>query len=863
MCHAQVLNETNSYSRFEGKRLLRAIKIISNQSNQPFSYNPEAIEELIVPAMPPGDLSLEQFLIATLKETGFSFENIGGVIVIIPLSENEVNQQTSNRRDFAISGIVRDRISGEPLPFASIAIVNTSITTIANTDGKFTLIKVPSDTATITIRYIGYQGISVRLNTQLARSYLYIEMLPLERLLPSIQIIGNKEELVELQCEAGHITFNPAEISKLPILGEGDLFTALRWLPGISDGLQGGSGVKIRGSASDQNLVIFDGISVYHTDHFFGFFSAFNSSVVKNVQLYKGGFGAEYGGRTSGVLNITAIEGNNKDASILAELNTMSISTLIELPLVQDKATLVFAFRRGFTDIIKSTTFKNIFNNIYNTRLPGSAQTNVDVFESDNVPDFFYYDLNTKITFKPTVKDAISISFYNGADDLQMSFISTSDEISRESMDNTRWGNTGGSLKWSRKWNKRMFTYALFGLSSYRSTLEAEESFYFNQDILLSRRFFDQRTHLTDYTFRLDNTYEFDELTSIDFGYWYTNYRILLQSQDQDFIFQDSTQSASLHAMYASVKRKLGPVSLTAGLRISPYTGTNQTYVAPRLSFSTKILSTLNLKAAYGIYHQMIRRLNERSLYFSIPETWSLAGIGPIPLLQSHHYLAGATWDKNGWQVDIEGYIKTESGTIEIIFPELVLSSGNIEDFAVNGQRHIKGVDLLIKRNFNNQNILFSYAYTLAQSKYAGINNGEYFRSSGYALHELGAVYNINRKRWDFSTAISVSSGLPYTEVLGVSAGSVPDNISVNISGLNNTNTEWNHRIDLSLGYTIPLKKSVLQMGVSIHNLYNNQPIRAIDYFLIPDPNAGLPTLGRRDVPSLGFTPSAFLRVRI
>jgi hypothetical protein len=275
------------------------------------------------------------------------------------------------------------------------------------------------------------------------------------------------------------------------------------------------------------------------------------------------------------------------------------------------------------------------------------------------------------------------------------------------------------------------------------------------------------------------------------------------------------------------------------------------------------VFSTLNLKAAYGVYHQMIRRLNERSLYFSVPETWALAGRGPVTVLESHHYLAGATWDKNGWQIDIEGYIKTETGTIELIFPELVLSSGNIDDFAVNGQRHIQGADLLVKRNFQNQNILFSYSYMLAQSKYNDLNNGEYFRSSGFANHELGLVYNANRKRWDFSAAVSISSGLPYTEVLSITNGTEPNTIVINNAGLNKANTEWYHRMDISLGYTLPLKKSVLQMGVSVYNIYNNQPARAIDYFLIPDPEGELPSLGRRDVPSLGFTPSAFLKIRM
>ncbi len=842
---------------------MRSIKIIGKKYDIAFSYNPEAIEEIEVSPLAAKQLSIDDFLLTALYGSGYGFEVVGGVYVIIPLPETEAESAIGpKRRDFALSGIIHDRMSGEPLPYASVNVAGTSTSTIANSDGKFTLVKVPVDTVTIVVRYIGYKNLTIKLNTQLSRSYLYMEMMPQERLLPSIQITGEKEELIELQTDPGHISFNPTEITKLPLLGEADLFRALRWLPGIASSQTSSSGIKIRGSASDQNLILFDGITLYHIDHFFGFFSAFNSNVIKNVQVYKGSFGAQFGGRTAGVVDIAAIEGNNKDATALVELNTMSISALLELPLVENKASLVVAFRRGFTDILQSTTYKNIFNNIYDSDAPGNTQGTSNVFDSEQIPDYFYYDFNAKFTFKPTIRDAISIGFYNGVDNLKMRFLTAPAEISRESIDNTDWGNTGGSFKWSRKWNKRFFTYANFSLSSYRSNLNAEESFYLDQSILLSRRFFEQRTHLNDYTIRLDNTYELNELTSLNFGYWYTDYRIVEQSEDQDFIFQDSTQKATLHAFYAQMNRQLGILKISGGVRISPYTGTSKVYIAPRLSLSAKILPYITLKTSLGEYHQMIRRLNERSLYFSVPESWGLAQKTALPVLESQQYSLGLTWEKRGWQFDAEVYLKTESGTVELLYPELVLSPGQLNEFAYDGDRRIRGFDLLLKKNFEKQNLLVSYTYTDARSKYDGINSGNYFRSSGYSLNEIGVVYNLNLKNWDFSAAITASSGLPYTEVLGISQNG-PDSITVQVAEINSSETVLYHRVDISLGYTIPLKKSVFQLGISVYNIYNNQSARLIDYYLIPSANGEPPQLEKRDLPSLGFTPSAFLKIRI
>ena len=122
-----------------------------------------------------------------------------------------------------------------------------------------------------------------------------------------MQISARSIELLDIDGEISQITFNPSEISSLPNLGENDVFSALRRLPGIGGGQDAESGLRIRGGQTDQNLVMFDGIPVYHVDHLFGFLSAFNSNVIKNIRVNKGGFDARYGGRSSGPSLATAL----------------------------------------------------------------------------------------------------------------------------------------------------------------------------------------------------------------------------------------------------------------------------------------------------------------------------------------------------------------------------------------------------------------------------------------------------------------------------------------------------------------------------------------------------------------------------
>lgn len=848
----------------EGKSLTAAIKKLSKKNGVPFSYSSGSIDNLKVPALSDSVSTVGGLLSETLGGSAWNFERIGGTYVIFfERGESPVKPLRSN---FSLSGVVRDKQTGEALPFATVAVMGSPGASTTNTDGKFTLLKVPSDTATVTARYLGYEPVLLSLTPGLAAGLLSLELERTERNLPSVEIAARKEQMIQIGSRVGQLAFNPVEISRLPNLGENDLFAALRFLPGISANREAGSGLRIRGSSSDENMVLFDGIPVYHVDHFFGFLSAFNSNVVKNVQVSKGGFGARYGARAAGLINITGIDGNKKEPSLTLEASALSMSALVELPIVEDKASLVFAYRRAYTDIIGSPTYRGMFNNLFNSSIPNVQPTDIDVFGSSDPPDYSFYDLNAKFHFKPSEKDAISMSFYQGRDDLGIAFGGAADGIRRISRDDVSWGNQGGSFKWSRKWGKRFFTYANFGVSRYRSNLDAEVSFFRGDDVLLSRRFFDQRINLDDNTLRIDNAYEVSPNSRIEFGFWNTDYRITLQSQDMDFIFSDSLQQARLTAGYVDYEQRLGRWTAKGGIRVSYYDGEHNVYFEPRLSLSFDAGEFTTLKASAGRYTQVIRRLNERSLYFSIAETWALAGQADVPVLNSDQFIAGVVFDRYGWELDVEAYHKRENGVVEFLFPEFGLAGGNLDQLAIGGERRITGADFLLRKSFGKHQFLVSYTIMSARSRYAGVNRGESFRSAGVSTHEAGLVYNIRLKRWDFSAAVVAASGQPFTPALGTFTVTLENGDQQQFVGLGRVNselTDWIHRADISAGYTLPLKKGALKFGVSVYNIYNNMNVKFIDYFEIPEEDSEFYTLGRRDVFGLGITPSFFMRLKL
>ncbi|HKK39417.1 MAG TPA: TonB-dependent receptor, partial [Cryomorphaceae bacterium] len=627
-----------NFKRFSGQNLEVVLKTLRQKEGIAISYDPDAMSQLTVPDIEPDVKTIKAFLEECLEGSDFRFELISETYVIIPLDTMSI------QKSFPLSGIIRDELNSESLPFATVKIANTNRSTTANSEGRYTLLEVPSDTSTIVVSYIGYEKEIVKIGPNAAASgNLNFDLKPKLKNLPSVQVSARGKNLLEIDENISQLTFNPSEISTLPNLGENDVFSALRRLPGISGGQDAESGLRIRGGQTDQNLVMFDGISVYHVDHLFGFLSAFNSNVIKNVRVNKGGFDAKFGGRSSGVVDITGIDGNKVKPSFQAEATMLSANILLELPVVKNKASLVFGYRRAFTNLIQSPTYQNIFNNIFNSSLPNTPENNTNVFEGNSVPDYFFSDLNAKFNFKPSEKDAISLSYYQGQDDLDITFDGSLDDLTRISEDQTNWGNQGGSIKWSRKWNRKLFTYANYGISQYSSNLEAQETFLAQQDTF-SQRFFEQQVEVNDNTFRLDNNFIINKTSSLEFGWWNTSNRIVSQAQDQSEILQDSTITAVSNAFYAQLQKRLGKFDAKIGFRATHYDRDGNVYPEPRFSVSYQLTPKLSLKGSYGIFHQMIRRLNERSLYFSIPETWTLAGDNTIPVLRSDHYIIGAVF---------------------------------------------------------------------------------------------------------------------------------------------------------------------------------------------------------------------------
>ena len=228
-----------------------------------------------------------------------------------------------------VSGNIIDQENGESLPYAKVSIKETNRITTANQDGSFTMLNIPAGSILI-VNKLGYKGKEIAIDQNSKFLTIYLNKQLSNNSIEEIIVLGGSNSNMEQLSGISQLSVSPELTRSLPNLGEQDIFRSLQLLPGVSGSNESSSGLAVRGGTIDQNLVLFDDFTVYHVDHVFGYFSAFNTNAIKDVQLYKGGFGAKYGGRLSSVVDITGKDGNTEQSNIGVNWSLLSTNALYE-----------------------------------------------------------------------------------------------------------------------------------------------------------------------------------------------------------------------------------------------------------------------------------------------------------------------------------------------------------------------------------------------------------------------------------------------------------------------------------------------------------------------------------------------------
>jgi hypothetical protein len=234
-----------------------------------------------------------------------------------------------------IRGFVYFKESGEPALFTTVYLQGTTKGVSTNVDGYFSITQVSPGTYTLAVAYLGYdtirESITVKGNEIITRKLFLTKSAAID--LGVVEIEGDQTEKT-LDTRVSEVTITPKDINQIPSVGgEPDIAQYLQVLPGvIFTGDQGGQ-LYIRGGSPIQNKVLLDGMIIYNPFHSIGLFSVFDADIIRNADVYTGGFGAEYGGRISSIMDITTRDGNKKKIGGKVSVSPFLAKTLIEGPL--------------------------------------------------------------------------------------------------------------------------------------------------------------------------------------------------------------------------------------------------------------------------------------------------------------------------------------------------------------------------------------------------------------------------------------------------------------------------------------------------------------------------------------------------
>lgn len=689
-----------------------------------------------------------------------------------------------------ISGFVSDSSSGEALIGANVFLRETGQGMATDINGYYIIQEIVPGNYTIMVSYIGFDMYKqeTRLGDDESKK-LNINLVEQVVQLTEVEVTAEKLHRKN-NIQPSKINLSPRMMKAAPALAEPDLFRTIQALPGVLTTSEFSTGLVIRGGNTDQNLIMLDGITVYNPSHLGGVFSNFIVDGVKEAELIKGAYNAEYGGRLSAVLNVISREGNKNEFKGKANLSLLSAQTTLEGPFYN--GAWVLSGRRTYFDLV----------------LPKILPDNIN----ENIPPYYFYDIQSHVFSDITSKDRISLSYYSGIDDLLFDTFGL----------NGRWGNNTVSGHYRRVFSERLVGNILIANSRFFTEFGLG-----GDNGLVSYNEIDDKTLSADFSwFKSSNsTLKFGaQLKKL--GFEYTNK------------FQDSTQfqiktEPLEFAQYIKLKYKSNDIFiLEPGLRLNHY-DVYPDSLFPDLRLGLKYIITDNryLNFSVGNYHQFISTFQD-DFNPSILDNWIAADTSVSPGKSVQVVLGYEEYIRNMYKIQIEGYYKDLKNLLTYeekrSTTDAQVSDESLANIVTPADGYAYGLELFGQKMSGKLSGWVAYTYSVSRkimnSIYAD-GEQEYYTNwdRTHAFSVLGN-YQFNKK-WETNWRFAFQSGQAYTPIMGYYVQKFPESpeeLFRTIPGTRNSaRYEPYSRLDIGVVYHAKIGKTNVDFFFQIINTLN------------------------------------------
>lgn len=709
-----------------------------------------------------------------------------------------------------MSGYVTDASNGEALVGTNLYEIYLQKGMTTNQYGFFSL-AVPGDSAVIRFSYQGYETLTLFFSSPLG-GLQRIEMQPAVVAYDSLLVVEADEyEGLHRQVQMSSLKVSMAEVEALPaLLGETDLLKVFQLMPGVQSGIEGSTGLHVRGGTPGQTLVLLDGATVYNAGHLFGFMSTFNTDAINSAELVKGGFPARYGGRLAGVLDITMREGNRKEFEGRGAVGILASRLTVAGPLIQDKSSFIVSARRTYLDIINWGVQK--------------------IRGSEVVQGYHFYDVNAKWNLDISKRDRIYISFYAGRD----KGYENSEESFNGGIDQNKfelgWSNATLTFRWNRVINSRMFVNSTVLFSRFRSSIVEESNYSTGRGTSkLEDRY---ANGLMDLSAKTDVEYFPHQDHQIRFGAMMTSHAFapsVQRHQEQDTeLGIDTTVVIPLEILtsewstYAEDEITLNrQLKSNVGLHVSGYHvgGTTYTSVQPRISISFLLPREWALKFSFAQMKQYIQLLSNSGA--GLPTDLWLPSTPRIPPQKAWQVATGVvrTLDAKSLDISLEAYYKGLNG--DVAYKEgsnFVGSSRDWEDAVTIGRSWNYGIEMYVRKKRGRTTGWISYTLSWSKSRFPDLNKGEVFPHRYDRRHDvsIALVRELGHRKLSVIWVYSTGHALTLAHSRYSQAGNLID-----VYGSRNSyRTPPYHRLDLSVHLPNRSGKQS-EFIVSLYNVYS------------------------------------------
>jgi len=752
-CFAQDKQSEIYNFELKSSSLKETLEEISKLTSYNFSYRESLIKNKRIKAISFHNASLPDIMKKVLSNTKLNYL-IKGKIIILSLRKNMTHSNN-------VYGFVKEKATGEAIPYAAVFVDGTQTGCISNTYGFYSLV-LPDTKCSLVCSSMGFNRFTRELGSN-GNINLNIDLEIKNTEIIEVNVVGKGQNNSVLTSMPGKQNLKIAYLKSMPSLaGEADVLKSLQFLPGVQSANEGSTNLHVRGGNFDQNLFLLDEAPVYNPSHALGFFSIFNADAIKNVNFYKSIFPAKYGGRLSSVVDIRMKEGNSKAFAGTASLGITAAKLCLEGPIIKDKSSFMVSGRYSYLGAL--------LNGVYTLDL-GSLDPNMNNGGGNEIN---FYDYNIKFNYTLNNKNRLYWSMYSGSDHFFSNAINTENQMD--------WGNTTSTLRWNHIYNSKLFSNTSLIYSKY-------DYAYVLLDNSLN---FTWTSSINQLGLKADYDYILNSKNRLNFGldinrHVYQPGKIAPRnSLSNTKPLELQKRNTADYSIYFEDKIKLSDkFILKPSLRFTLFTNLGKGDVNNYAKSSEKVTSVDHYKSVEIIntYSGFEPRVaidylfnDNTSFKFSYNQTKqyvhlisnSSAGLPTDVWLPSSKNLKPQSSQQFSWgiykqfldkqfEVSAEIYTKKICDLVDYKDNADLFVNEHIETQILKGKAKAEGLELYLKKKTGKLQGWISYTLADVKQKVSGVNQDKWYNTKYNVRHNLGIV-----ALYEFDDRFTLSSNFKY-----------------------------------------------------------------------------------------------------